>query len=65
MIRGLFALALMATGAGLSSCASYYAPPPPGHVRWCLNHRPGYNPNTNLWVDRFGRLRPCRGPYPY
>ena len=44
----------------------YYGPPPgygPGHhVRWCLNHHPGYNPNTNLFPDRFGALRPCEHP---
>jgi hypothetical protein len=66
MIRRLLPLALVAGGLGLAACATYYPPPPPPpgfHVRWCLAHHPGYDPHTNLWPDRFGRLHPCR-PHP-
>ena len=64
-------IALLAASSGLVGCAEepyYYGPPPNGHVRWCLNHHPGYNPNTNLFPAADGHLYPCRGgpppPYP-
>ena len=68
MTRGLIALALMAVGIGAAGCETgYYGPPPPAggpghHVRWCLAHHPDYNPNTNLFHDRFGQLRSCEHP---
>ncbi len=69
MTRKLIALALLGAAAGLAGCETgYYGPPPPPrygpdhHVRWCLNHHADYNPNTNLYHDRFGNLRPCEHP---
>jgi hypothetical protein len=60
----LLLLGTLAAAGCLSACADYpaYYGPPPGHVRWCLRHHPGYDPNTNLFPARDGTLRPCRGP---
>jgi hypothetical protein len=67
MTKALIALALLGlTGGALASCATPGPPPPPPpgyHVRWCLAHHPGYDPNTNLFPDRWGRPHPCRS-YP-
>lgn len=68
MTRKLVALAFIGAAAGLAGCETgYYGPPPPAygpghHVRWCLAHHADYNPNTNLFRDRFGNLRPCEHP---
>jgi hypothetical protein len=59
---------LTATASALCACADYPPPPPyppPGlHVRWCLAHHPGYDPRSNLFPGRDGRLHPCRVPPP-
>ena len=66
MTRAVVISLLFGLGAGLFGCAEYDGPPPAygpqHHVRWCLNHHRGYNPNTNLFPDRFGQLRPCEHP---
>ncbi|MGG7519191.1 BA14K family protein [Allorhizobium undicola] len=48
----------------------YYrpAPPPPGrgwrrHVEWCLDRYRSYNPDTNRYIDAYGRPRICRSPF--
>ena len=67
MSRTVMILGLLAAATGLSACAdgpAYYGPPP-GHVRWCLRHHPGYDPNTNLFPGPDGRPHPCRGPGAY
>lgn len=66
MTRALLALALIGA-AGLAGCETGYDGPPPRygpdhHVRWCLAHHADYNPNTNLFRDRFGNVRPCEHP---
>lgn len=65
MRKSLALVVLLAAGA-LSACDEpppYYGPPGPGaHIRWCLAHHPGYNPNTNLFPDAYGRPRACVGP---
>jgi hypothetical protein len=68
MTRKLLLLSVLAAGAGLAACVDNVPPPgpPPGaHIRWCLNHHPGYNPNTNLFPGADGRPHVCRfrGPY--
>ena len=61
MTKKLLLLSLLAAG-GLSACADYpaYYGPPPGHVRWCLNHHPGYDPATNLFPGADGQPHVCR-----
>ncbi|MDQ0455462.1 BA14K family protein [Rhizobium paknamense] len=56
----------------------YYrpAPPPPGyyrpdgpprawrrHIQWCLDRYRSYNPDTNRYLDAYGRPRTCRSPF--
>ena len=67
MKRAILALALVGVAAAVAGCETgYYGPPPrygpDHHVRWCLAHHADYNPNTNLFRDRFGNLRPCEHP---
>jgi hypothetical protein len=57
---------LTATGA-LAACAEGPYPPhppPPDQVRWCLAHHPGYDPNTNMWPDRYGNWHRCGFNHP-
>jgi hypothetical protein len=67
MKRTILTLALLGVAAAVTGCETGYDGPPPGHgpghhVRWCLAHHPDYNPNTNMFHDRFGNLRPCEHP---
>ena len=62
---------LAACAAGLLASACAYQPPPPPppgvvraqHVRWCLDHRPGYNPHTNVYVAWDGSPHYCIAPW--
>ena len=71
MAKRLLLLGLLAASSGLAACAEYDYPPPrpyPGeHVRWCLNHHPGYDPATNLFPGADGQPHVCRWrpPPPY
>ena len=65
MVRKSLVLALIVAGGALTGCdppppRPWYGPNP--HVRWCLDHHPGYDPRTNLFPDAAGRPRECRGP---
>ena len=48
----------------------YYAYPPAPvypvyspHVAWCSAQFDSYNPATNTWVDFYGVVHVCNGPY--
>lgn len=65
---------LLVAACAISACADDYpqprriyvvGPPPPlpgwrDHVRWCLDHHPGYDPRTNLFPDAYGYTHVCR-----
>jgi hypothetical protein len=46
-----------------------YPPPPPrytagdAHIRWCSAHYASYSPEDNTWLDYYGRVHQCVGPY--
>ena len=69
MSRRLLTSIVVLSGLGLAACYEPPPPPPPPpppgvvHVRWCLANHPGYDPRTNLFPDRFGYPRVCRGPW--
>jgi len=69
MTRKLLLLSALAAASGLAACAEVPPGPPPpgpgGHVRWCLNHHPGYDPNTNMFPGADGRPHVCRFRNPY
>ncbi|MCG6858400.1 MAG: hypothetical protein LJE67_10065 [Salaquimonas sp.] len=35
----------------------------PGHAEWCAQHRPGYRPQWNNWLEKDGRVTYCASPY--
>ena len=67
-----FAILAATCGVGLlaSACVDYPPPlpPPPAviharHVRWCFNHHPRYNPDTNVFIAFDGSPRVCVKPW--
>ncbi len=46
-----------------------YAQPYPvnnwsAHVSWCFDHKgPSYNPNTNTYVTKYGKMKVCHSPF--
>ncbi len=33
------------------------------HYSWCSNRYRSYDPSSNTWISRSGRVRNCRSPY--
>jgi len=34
------------------------------HVDWCFDHKgPSYNPDTNTYVNKYGKVKYCNSPY--
>jgi hypothetical protein len=34
------------------------------HIDWCYDHKgPSYNPNTNTYVNKYGKVKYCNSPY--
>jgi len=47
-------------GVGVAVASSnYYSK----HKAWCANHYRSYNPRTNTWISKSGKVRKCVSPY--
>jgi hypothetical protein len=70
MNRILTASAIAVLGLMAAACADndgprrvvYVAGAPgwDGHVQWCLDHHPGYDPRSNQFIGRDGYPHVCR-----
>lgn len=56
-------------GPGYGYGGGYYAQPYPvsswsAHVDWCFDHHgPSYNPNTNKYINGYGKVKTCHSPF--